>query len=561
MKPGKNNSAAKFLTVALMLLLVAAGVRAAGPFNVNSTADTHVSNTTTGTDTNGSITLRSAIEAANADGGAIINIQSGTYNLTLGELDVAPGGGQNTSIVGSDPTKIFIVQTDGTNRVFNIDSSSAGNTVVTINGVTIEGGQDRADNLGGAGILAGSLNNPNDTLNLLNCVVQNNHCYEVTAGYTANPGGGVQMAGGNLYVNNCTFANNTSAASFGGAIFFFNQAVTASLGVSNTVFRSNGMTNNSGSGPDGGGAIMILSTATSTHTFLNNSFLGNFDVGISGKTYGGAIQMNGGTLNANACTFITNGLTGAGTLGGAVFVDSGTLNISYCRFVNNAASNATTIYNHTSNGAVTTANNNWWNSNTGPGTNDLVGSTAANYIVLTHYANPGTIPTNSSTTLIASIITNSVGTALSTANLTAMIGVPIVFFNATKGTISSPLPTIQANGTATAKFNATPGLAGTATAQAQVDNVNATATINIECPSMSAVLTGGGTICSGSSVPLTVTVTGGVPPYSVQLNNGGGTQVGSSPLTFNVSPTANTTYSISLGSDADGCTLSASGNA
>lgn len=563
MKPGKKNSAAKFLAVALILLLVAVGVRAAGPFNVNSTNDTHVLNTTTGTDTNGNITLRSAIEAANADGGAVINIQSGTYNLTLGELDIAPSGFQNTSIVGNDPTKIFIVQTDGTNRVFNIDSFSVGNTVVTINGVSIQGGHDLADNLGGAGILAGSLTNtPIDTLNLIGCNINNNHCVEVTHGYTANPGGGVQMAGGNLYVNNCTFANNTSGASFGGAIFFFNQVVTASLGVSNTVFQSNGMTNDSGSGPDGGGAIMILSTFVgSTHTFLNNSFLGNYDVGLSGNTYGGAIQMNGGTLNASACTFITNGYSGAGSVGGAIYVDSGTLNISYCRFVNNIAPHATVIYNHTSNGAVTTANNNWWNSNTGPGTNDLVGSSAANYIVLTHHASPSTIPANSSTTLNASIVTNSAGTALSTANLTAMIGVPITFFNATKGTISSPLPAIQANGTATAKFNATPGLAGTATVQAQVDNVTATATINIECPSISAVLTGGGTICSGSSIPLTVTVIGGAPPYSVQLNNGGGTQVGFSPLTFNVSPTSDTTYAISLGSDADSCILSTSGTA
>jgi hypothetical protein len=321
------------------------------------------------------------------------------------------------------------------------------------------------------------------------------------------------------------------------------------------------MTNDSGSGPDGGGAIMIGSTATSTHTFFNDSFLGNSDVGISGNTYGGAIQMNGGTLNVSACTFITNGYSGAGSLGGAIYVDSGALNISYSRFVNNMAPGGTTIYNHTANGAATTANNDWWNSNTGPGTNDLVGATAANYLVLTHYASPSTIPTNASTTLTAGFITNSVGTTLSPANLTAFIGLPISFLDATKGTISAAQTTIQGNGTATATYTASPGLGGTATVLAQVDNVFATATIDIQCPPMSATLTGGGTICAGSSLALTVTVTGGVPPYSVTLNNGGGTKEGASPLIIDVSPSSTTTYAISQAFDADVCALSVSGSA
>ncbi|HNB73747.1 MAG TPA: choice-of-anchor Q domain-containing protein, partial [Acidobacteriota bacterium] len=64
------------------------------------------------------------------------------------------------------------------------------------------------------------------------------------------------------------------------------------------------------------------------------------------------------------------------------------------------------------------------------------------------------------------------------------------------------------------------------------------------CSTITGAVTGGGTICAGSNSTVTVTVTGGTPPYSVTLNNGGGTQTGSSPLTFTVSPSSTTTYSV-----------------
>ncbi len=565
MKPAQKKLARAIISLAIALALQPFTVLAAGPFTVNSSiADTHVSNTTTGTDVNGNVTLRSAIEAANAGGGAVINVPAGTYKLTLGELDVAPSGGQTTVIQttgGANSGNTFIIQTDNTNRVFNVDSGSAGNTRVTLSGFTIEGGHDKADNLGGAGILAGSVTNVNkDALILSGCVITSNQCVEVSPGFTANPGGGVQMAGGDLLITSCTFSNNSSGAAFGGAIFFFNQTVASSLNITNSFFINNVMTNDSGSGPDGGGAIMIGSTASSTHTFTGDTFTGNHATGSLGNTYGGAIQMNGGTLNITLSTFLSNSVTGVAAQGGALYADSGNFNLSFCRFVGNAATSGNVIFNHTANGAVTVADNNWWNSNTGPGANDLVGATTTTYLKLTHYASPSLIQANSSTLLTASFITNSTGTAISSANLTTLIGLPIIFNGAVKGTITAPQATIQANGTAVATFNSGT-VPGPASANAIVDNVTATALINIQCPTINAVVSGGGVICAGGASTVTVTLSGGVGPYIVTLNNGGGTLTNASPINFVVSPAGNTTYSISSATDADGCSATASGSA
>ncbi|MBI4751522.1 MAG: NHL repeat-containing protein [Acidobacteria bacterium] len=89
------------------------------------------------------------------------------------------------------------------------------------------------------------------------------------------------------------------------------------------------------------------------------------------------------------------------------------------------------------------------------------------------------------------------------------------------------------------------------------DDVNITYT-----PGPTATVTGGGTICAGNSSTVTVTVTGGTAPYTVTLDNGGGTQSGSSPLTFSVFPEDwSTTYSVESGTDALGSCITGSGSA
>ncbi|MFY9607465.1 MAG: hypothetical protein WAU45_02475 [Blastocatellia bacterium] len=81
------------------------------------------------------------------------------------------------------------------------------------------------------------------------------------------------------------------------------------------------------------------------------------------------------------------------------------------------------------------------------------------------------------------------------------------------------------------------------------------------CPTITGSVSGGGTICAGDSSTVTVTLSGGAPPYTVSLNNGGGTLVGSSPLNFTVSPAATTTYSVTSATDSAGCPANVSGSA
>ena len=81
------------------------------------------------------------------------------------------------------------------------------------------------------------------------------------------------------------------------------------------------------------------------------------------------------------------------------------------------------------------------------------------------------------------------------------------------------------------------------------------------CPAITGSVSGGGTICAGDSAMVTVTLTGGAPPYTVTLDNGGGVQTGSSPLNFTVSPSTTTTYSVTSATDSNGCLANVTGSA
>ena len=81
------------------------------------------------------------------------------------------------------------------------------------------------------------------------------------------------------------------------------------------------------------------------------------------------------------------------------------------------------------------------------------------------------------------------------------------------------------------------------------------------CQTSSAIVSGGGMICANGSAIVTVTINGGVAPYTVTLTNGGGVLTGASPLMFMVSPAMTTTYEVSSATDALGCAVTASGSA
>jgi hypothetical protein len=557
-------SAAKKLLALALVLFPMAELRAT-TFTVNTTADTHAK--TPGSSPQDSathISLRSAIEAANAETGSFtISVPAGTYELTLGELQVSTATGASViDISGVGAATTVVMQTDGTNRVFNIDPNSTGGSAVTLSGLTIEGGTDKADNFGGAGILDGSITaSPVDVLTLQNCIIQNNHCQAMSS--SGNPGGGVSMEGGNLTITSCTFSDNSSGSSQGAGVYFFPQNVASTLTVSGSAFTGNSISDTTGAGI-GGSAIFIGSTSTSpsvAHSITDSMFMNNSVVGneSTGSTFG-AIQIadssSGNSVSISGCNFVDNSVTSQPDttgLGGALAVNSGHVSVNFCRFFGNVADRGSAIFSSVVNSASINATDNWWSCNGGPdtagcqsitgdGTGGSFGSTInfAPYIVLSFTPNPNPINTGGSTTLTAGFLQDSANNILTAANVAVLDALPIAIDTPVLGSLSGQQAVIQASGTATTSFLA--GItAGTGHANATVDNATVTANITINAPTATLTITGSpsdASLCNGETATFTASATGTPPPaLQWQVSVAGGpfanvTGATTSPLSF-----------------------------
>jgi hypothetical protein len=86
-----------------------------------------------------------------------------------------------------------------------------------------------------------------------------------------------------------------------------------------------------------------------------------------------------------------------------------------------------------------------------------------------------------------------------------------------------------------------------------------TFTINVSDP-LSAAISGGGTSCNGGSVPVTVTMAGGAPPFTVTWSDGVNMGTSNRTLTRLVNPAVTTTYTAQVMA-AGLCSASASGSA
>ena len=479
-------------------------VLAGGPFTANTSNDTHDAILGNGAcaDTNGQCSLRAAIEEATALGGATtINLPSGTYNLSLGELKTGNTAGTIITLSGASAGTTIINQTDGVNRVFNVDYGLHGNVTLTIQNVTIQNGIGGVGGGGGA-VLDGDVG---DVLNLTNVVFSNNQTSSFNGGAISFTGGGT------LNVQNTTFTNNSSPTGNGGAIHFL-QTQAGGLTITNSTFSGNSATGGALGGQ--GGAINVGCNICSPFSISGSTFTNNTAVQVGAS----------------------------GGQGGAIMLGSGALTFNFNRVVDNHAASGSGIY-HGGSDAVT-APNNWWGCNSGPGSAGC--DTAVNasgtltthpYIVLAHTASPNSILVNQSTTLTASFLQNSAGAPLSASNLGVLSGLPITFSNAVLGSLSGAQTTIQPNGTATATFTAGHAI-GTGHADAKVDNETATATITItEVPITGLSATDDSPTPLGRSTTLTASlVTGSDVIYQWDLGDGNAI-VSGNPVTHSYSVT------------------------
>jgi predicted outer membrane repeat protein len=407
----------------------------------------------------------------------------------------------------------------------------------TINGVKFTDGYLNYDAYGGAAIYAGPFGTV-ETLTINNCVFDNNIC--PTLGGSGGLGGAIYMFQGTLNIDGSTFTNNQSADGDGGAIIYllFNFGDNGVISITNSTFTGNMAGAN-------GGAIKFLSQGSPA----------------AGQTF---------SVDINKNTFLTN--TAAG-YGGAISADNAmavsTPLINYNRFVGNTSTlSATTSGLHfvESDGSVN-AENNWWACNTGPtaaGTCNKaagIGTPGAGildanpWLQLKVTASPTTIcnsipstPGNTST-VTASFLKNSDNTVIPVANLSSLIGLPVTW-TSTLGTTGAPEQLfIQATGEATTTFTSN-GTAGTATVNAQVDNIPASetsparASITVNTSSTAPTgATGTTSICNGSSTTLTVSGGSKGSGATTEWFTGscGGTPAGTGDAII-VSPTITTTY-------------------
>ncbi|XQQ05829.1 MAG: DUF4347 domain-containing protein [Leptolyngbya sp. IPPAS B-1204] len=236
-------------------------------FNYSSTL---ASFTVSNTNDSGAGSLRQAILDANAAAGAdTINVTTtGTITLTTGELTIT----DSVSINGNGIT----ISGNNASRVFNIDDGTAVAKTVSLDRVTITGG-----NTGGISSGSGIFNGENLTVN--NSTISNNSSFQ---------GGGIRNTG-NLTVNNSTISsnstlsNNDSGSSLGGGILN-----SGNLTVNNSTISNN-------SSIQGGG---IWSTFSGQIVIRNSTISGNTSTDRGGGIYNGnsLLQLRNSTVTANS---------------------------------------------------------------------------------------------------------------------------------------------------------------------------------------------------------------------------------------------------------------------
>ncbi len=312
----------------------------------------------------GTVTLRSAIQAANASPGAdTINLpHAGTYKISLlnpsefthdnsaGEFDIADAGNltiQNTS--GGAVT----IDGGGLNRVFGVDlTGPASPSSVTFQGLIITGGYIPGND--GAGIDVG---NANVTLNQCDVVANAAFAYgggiavgigslalidtEVVGNFADGGGGIASLGSGKITVDHQSLiAANVAAFSYGGGGIYVVD--DGPMDIEGAVIRDNRALAGHGGGIaiDGGGnaAVTIAgSTIEGNDAGMNGGGIaiggsGNPTVTIAGSTIeGNDAGMNGGGIaiggSGNPTVTIAGDLIeadDAGTNGGGIGVsDSG----------------------------------------------------------------------------------------------------------------------------------------------------------------------------------------------------------------------------------------------
>lgn len=378
------------------------------------------------------LSLREATCLANNIGGAVtIDLPAGHYTLSNGELQLGSAAGQSATISGAGAATTLI---DGNNasRVLDLDFNVTGGVTTSITGVTIENGRD--DTLGGAGIIGGSNNKTTaDHLTLANVRLTGNHANFAVPTTNNNSGGAVQFFGGSLAITDSQIDLNSSGSSDGSGVAFLANGFAAgeSLAITRTTFDSNSYAmSSSGTFAPAGGALSVGASGAQSLSVTDSTFTNNTATATAPNTAVGAgIWLQSGTLSVTGTTFTGNTASGNGSpTGSAIYASSGTVNAGFDLFHGNSAAAVATG----ASGPSIVAHDDWWGCNTGSAVDgcDTTSGTvsAVPRLVLTGSASPATVTgPNATSTLTASLLTDSAGATLSGSSFHAFDGLPVSF--------------------------------------------------------------------------------------------------------------------------------------
>ncbi len=264
---------------------------------VNSTADADTVSWLSDTTSSGTITLRSAIDYADSTGSVdTIFVPAGTYNLSLGELDieqpvVIQGGGAGSTVVSGG----------GASRVFQID-----NGPVTIVDLTVTRGYD-LDGYGGGILVSGDSTVDLDSVNVTDsradygggglaivgsATVTAKNCtftYDSTTVGGEGDGGAISNNDGNLTIDHCIFTHNYGDGE-SGAIDIDTEGGTDSI--SNSVIDSNYSPNYVGGIGCWGTSLVMVNDTVGWNSVGSGGADGGVYVDNPVVIHGGAIIFN-----------------------------------------------------------------------------------------------------------------------------------------------------------------------------------------------------------------------------------------------------------------------------
>ena len=459
-------------------------------------------NNTSFTDLSSSCSLREAILKANGD---TIMLQAGhTYSLTIGRGATQDYSGNTgalymnrtaTIVGGNQNTTIIQWGTPGTGTVdlvmaVNEDIPSAAvptftNATGSLSNLTIQNGVNHGTIPGQDGF-AGGIEfdtglNGTANLTLTNVTVTNNSTTDGDGGglaiFNTNDGAGAATITNSIISNNTPNESSTGGSGLGGGIYV---GQPGSVILNNTqITGNNAIQNNNPKGQGGGiwaqgqtGITLVTTSAIHGGSISGNHATGEggginttqgftIDSGavISGNTSGvagGGIWYNAGTgftTTLSKVVITNNSVTGSSPtgIGGGVRVDSATGNSFTMSLSRLAGNTATTAGNNLSNGTTgtgggtVTATDNWWGTNTPATTiNNQAGTTTFDpFIVLSNTPSPNPITLGQTTTLTASFLQDNHGAALTTAQISLLLGLPLTFGNPIDGTLSNSEAAIQ----------------------------------------------------------------------------------------------------------------------